>query len=169
MSSRWSHLVQRAIVALWAALIMAGLGGCALSPDPQPHLEPVVVDIEPVAPILASTERPVAIIASNLDRQAELVRVLTGQLNRDALVIDLASSPPGWTGEHLEGQGITTVVAIGQLALAAAVRVPNGEVIVAQVFDAVVGWKEEFKSLGVLDKDILRFRGIDSHLQNLQG
>jgi len=43
--------------------------------------------------------------------------------------------------------------------------VRNADVIVAQVFDAVVGWKEEFRSLGVQDKDILRFRGIDSHLQ----
>lgn len=94
-----------------------------------------MVDIEPVAPIVASTEQPVAIIASNLDRHAELVRVLTGQLNRDALVIDLASSPPGWSGEHLEGQGIATVIAIGEPALAAAVRAPNTDVIVAQVFD----------------------------------
>lgn len=43
--------------------------------------------------------------------------------------------------------------------------VRNAYGVVAQVFDAVVGWKEEFKSLGVLDKDILRFRTIDSHLQ----
>ena len=47
--------------------------------------------------------------------------------------------------------------------------VRNADGIVAQVFDAAVGWKDEFKSLGVLDKDILRFRGTDSHLQKESG
>jgi serine/threonine-protein kinase HipA len=39
------------------------------------------------------------------------------------------------------------------------------DTIVAQVFDAVVGWKEEFSGSGVLESDIIRFREIDARLR----
>jgi serine/threonine-protein kinase HipA len=41
----------------------------------------------------------------------------------------------------------------------------NAELIVEQVFDAVGNWKEEFAESGVLESDIIRFKEIDSHLQ----
>lgn len=44
-------------------------------------------------------------------------------------------------------------------------RIRNAGNVVAQVFDAVAGWKEEFAGTGVPDKDIVRFNDIDTHLQ----
>ena len=41
----------------------------------------------------------------------------------------------------------------------------NAEIVVAQVFDAVDGWKEEFAGVGVPEKDIIRFKEIDSRLK----
>ncbi len=43
--------------------------------------------------------------------------------------------------------------------------VRTAEIVVTQVFDAMAGWKEVFSSTGVPEKDILRFKGIDAHLQ----
>jgi len=43
--------------------------------------------------------------------------------------------------------------------------VRNSELVVAQVFDAMAGWKDEFACIGVPDKDIVRFNEIDTHLQ----
>ena len=40
----------------------------------------------------------------------------------------------------------------------------NAEVVVGHVFNAVAGWKEEFAGTGVMEKDIIRFKEIDSHL-----
>ena len=42
--------------------------------------------------------------------------------------------------------------------------VRNAQAVAAQVFDAVGGWKEEYASAGVPEKDIDRFKGIDSRL-----
>jgi hypothetical protein len=36
--------------------------------------------------------------------------------------------------------------------------------VVAEVFSAVAGWKEEFTGVGVPEKDIIRFKEINSHL-----
>ena len=41
----------------------------------------------------------------------------------------------------------------------------NAERVVAEVFAAVAGWKEEFMGVGVPEKDIIRFKEIDAHLQ----
>ena len=41
----------------------------------------------------------------------------------------------------------------------------GAEDVVAQVFAAVAGWKEAFAGSGVPDKDIRRFKEIDSHLK----
>jgi serine/threonine-protein kinase HipA len=41
----------------------------------------------------------------------------------------------------------------------------NAESVVAQVFEAVAGWKEEFAGVGVPEQDIIRFKEIDAHLQ----
>jgi hypothetical protein len=41
----------------------------------------------------------------------------------------------------------------------------NANKVVSQVFDAVHDWKEEFASADVPEKDIIRFKEIDSHLQ----
>ncbi len=40
----------------------------------------------------------------------------------------------------------------------------NANQLVSQVFDAVKSWKEEFADSGVPEKDISRFKEIDSHL-----
>jgi serine/threonine-protein kinase HipA len=40
----------------------------------------------------------------------------------------------------------------------------NAEIVVAQVCDAVAGWKEEFANSGVPEKDINRFKEIDVRL-----
>lgn len=40
----------------------------------------------------------------------------------------------------------------------------NTQAVVAQVFNAVAGWKEEFAGAGVPEKDIDRFKEIDSRL-----
>lgn len=42
--------------------------------------------------------------------------------------------------------------------------IPNAEVVVEQVFDAMAGWKEGFADAGVTGKDIERFKEIDSRL-----
>ena len=41
----------------------------------------------------------------------------------------------------------------------------NAEIVVEQVFNAVADWKEEFAESGVPENDSIRFREIDSHLQ----
>ena len=41
----------------------------------------------------------------------------------------------------------------------------HAELVVGQVFAAVAGWKEEFTASGVPENDSIRFREIDSHLQ----
>jgi serine/threonine-protein kinase HipA len=41
----------------------------------------------------------------------------------------------------------------------------NAESVVAEVFAAVACWKEEFTGVGVPEKDIIRFKEIDAHLQ----
>lgn len=43
----------------------------------------------------------------------------------------------------------------------------NAEILVGQVFDAVADWKEEFVASGVPEKDIIRFKEIDSHLSGI--
>lgn len=40
----------------------------------------------------------------------------------------------------------------------------NAEIVSAQVFDAVAGWKEEFNGAGVPESEIIRFKEIDSRL-----
>lgn len=40
----------------------------------------------------------------------------------------------------------------------------NAQSIVAQVYAAVAGWKEEFAEAGVPEQDIMRFKEIDAHL-----
>ncbi|MEI6825212.1 MAG: type II toxin-antitoxin system HipA family toxin [Desulfuromonadales bacterium] len=42
--------------------------------------------------------------------------------------------------------------------------IANSEIVVEQVFKAVVGWKEEFSRKGVPEADIFRFREIDGNL-----
>ncbi len=42
--------------------------------------------------------------------------------------------------------------------------VRNAEMVSAQVFDAVTGWKEEFISAGVPESEMIRFKEIDSRL-----
>jgi len=41
----------------------------------------------------------------------------------------------------------------------------NAESLVAQVYAAMAGWKEEFAGVGVAEEDISRFKEIDAHLQ----
>ena len=40
----------------------------------------------------------------------------------------------------------------------------NAEIVTAQVFEAVAGWKEEFTAAGVPESEIIRFKEIDSRL-----
>jgi serine/threonine-protein kinase HipA len=42
--------------------------------------------------------------------------------------------------------------------------IQSAESVVAQVFDALLVWKEEFAKVGVPEREIIRFTGIDSHL-----
>ena len=43
--------------------------------------------------------------------------------------------------------------------------ISNSDRVVAQVFDVVAGWQQEFSDTGVTAKDILRFKDIDAHLR----
>ena len=42
--------------------------------------------------------------------------------------------------------------------------IQSAESVVAQVFDALRDWKEEFAKVGVPDQEIIRFKEIDTHL-----
>lgn len=72
-----------------------------------------------------------------------------GRRGEHVLFFDLAAYYPGRKNlEHLgKGWGIR-----------------NAESVVAQVFSAVTGWKEEFAASGVPEKDINRFKEMDAHL-----
>ena len=73
-----------------------------------------------------------------------------GRRGEHVLFFDLGANYPGRkTLEQLgAGWGIRTA-----------------ERVVAQVFDALAGWKEEFASSGVQEKEVIRFKEIDAHLQ----
>ena len=74
-----------------------------------------------------------------------------GQRGEHVLFFDLGAYYPGRQSIETLGKkwGISTA-----------------EIVSAQVFTAVAGWKEEFLSAGVTESDLLRFKDIDSRLQN---
>lgn len=73
-----------------------------------------------------------------------------GQRGEHVLFFDLGAYYPG--RQNLENLGRRW-------------GIRNADIVVSQVFDAVAGWKEEFTSTGVPEKDIIRFKEIDSFLQ----